>query len=280
MAGVGKTALAAHAAYQLRSQFPDGVLWANVAHANPLAILSAFAGAYGQDVSRYPDVESRSQAVRALLADKQALLVLDDVHHSEVVYPLLPPTGRCAVIITTQRHDLAITQGVQRLHLYGFDQATNEAQQLFSRILGEEYVAQNAVACAAIADRVGHLPLAVALAAGLLASDPQWRPAALFADLAQDQSCLSVLAQDDQNLWVPFDLSYQALTATQRIFFCALSVFGGADFGVASVAAAAQSSTATTHDQLRQLYSCSLVQQGRAGRYRLHPLLQMFAQHL
>lgn len=48
MGGVGKTALAAHLAYQLREQFPDGILWARLDTSDPLSILGAFADEIGR----------------------------------------------------------------------------------------------------------------------------------------------------------------------------------------------------------------------------------------
>src|SRR5690606_1190842 len=77
MGGTGKTALAVHLAYKLRPGLPGGVLWARVDTADPMSVLAAFAGAYKEDVSQYRDIESRSQVVRDILADKRALMVLD-----------------------------------------------------------------------------------------------------------------------------------------------------------------------------------------------------------
>jgi predicted ATPase len=83
MAGVGKTALATHLAYQLRPYFPDGVLWARLDNADTLSILSSFARTYGVDVADYKNLESRSRVVRELLAPKRVLIILDNVETSE-----------------------------------------------------------------------------------------------------------------------------------------------------------------------------------------------------
>jgi hypothetical protein len=85
MGGVGKTSLAAHLAHRLRPHFPDGILWARLDTSDPLSILSTFAATYGRDVSDYPDLESRSCVVRELLAEKRALLVLDNAERDEQV---------------------------------------------------------------------------------------------------------------------------------------------------------------------------------------------------
>jgi hypothetical protein len=68
-----------------------------------LTILHQFAEAVGRDVTNYEDVHSRSAVVQELLADKRALIVLDNVSDSEQLEPLLPPSGTCAVLITSRR---------------------------------------------------------------------------------------------------------------------------------------------------------------------------------
>jgi len=277
MGGAGKTALAAHVAYQLRTHFPDGVLWARVDRADPMSILDAFAQAYGRDVTSYTDVESRSGVVRELLAHKRALIVLDNAQSSQDVQPLLPPTGRCAVIITTRRHDLAITQGLHRIHLGQFDRAGGEALALFGQILGDEAVQRERPALLELAELVGHLPLALAIVAGRLALEPNWRASDMVRRLRDEKARLRELAAADEDVRASFNLSYGALTPQQRQFFAMLGVFGGEDFSVAAAAFVAKLSMAETHDCIRTLYSMSLVQRGRADRYRLHPLLRDFA---
>ena len=79
MGGIGKTSIAVHWAHALRGQFPDGVLWAHVSTSEPLAILDSWARAFQCDFSGLPDLDSRGAALRAVLADKQVLIILDDV---------------------------------------------------------------------------------------------------------------------------------------------------------------------------------------------------------
>ncbi|MEW6406793.1 MAG: NB-ARC domain-containing protein, partial [Chloroflexota bacterium] len=171
MGGVGKTSLAAHLAYQLRDQFPDGVLWARLDTSDPLSILGAFAYAYGKDVSQYKDIESRASIVRGLLAEKRVLIVLDNAEASAQVRPLLPPsTGYCAVLITT-RHDLSALDGWVRMTLEPFSTESEEALQLFENYLGLGFVHRHRIALLEIAGLVGNLPLALSIIAGHLTDD-------------------------------------------------------------------------------------------------------------
>lgn len=275
MGGIGKTTLAAHLAYQMRSHFTDGVLWARLDTSDTMTILQAFALAYGQDVSNYHDIESRATAVRAILADKQALIILDNAQNSTQVRPLLPPsTGKTAVIITT-RHDLAVADETYRLLVEPFTVAGGEAMAVFAHFLGRRTVNQWAKALQSIADLVGHLPLAVAIAAGRLANSGNI-PAYLAA-LQEKSQRLDVLVREDRNVRLTFDLSYEALDPPLQHFFAVLGAFGGQDFDLLAAAAVGNVSVEEAQDYVTTLQKNSLLQPGRDNRYTLHPLLRQYA---
>jgi tetratricopeptide (TPR) repeat protein len=277
MGGVGKTSLAAHLAHRLRPHFPDGILWARLDTSDPLSILSTFAATYGRDVSDYPDLESRSCVVRELLAEKRALLVLDNAERDEQVQPFLPAAGRCAVIITTRRRDLWSARRAFHLTLQPFDRERQEALVLFSQILGDDVVSRNQPELAAIADLLGHLPLALDIAACRLAYEPDWTATAFLKLLRQERQRLSQLAYGEVSLQLTCNVSYRALPASQQRFFTCLGVFGGEEFSSAAAAHVADTSLAEAEDCLRALYRFCMVHLNRPGRWRLHPLLRQYA---
>ncbi|MFN8487223.1 MAG: tetratricopeptide repeat protein [Caldilineaceae bacterium] len=280
MGGVGKTTLATHLAYALRDHFVDGVLWAQVDASDPMATLAMFARALGEDVSQIHDLENRSAFVRGLLARKRVLVILDNATTSQQVRPLLPPTkGSSAAIITT-RHDLAVTDTMPRIVLMPFDPVLGEAMALLASMLGADFVRQQNETLHTIVELLGHLPLAVSIAAARI-RQAQNQLADYLAALTQAQQRLGALVREDVSVRLSFDVSYQRLPASlQRCFIC-LGVFDGDDFGVAAVAFVLQSSEETAAQQLAELHSFSLVQAGRATRYRLHPLLRDYArEHL
>lgn len=284
MAGVGKTALVAHLAYQLRPFFPDGVLWAQMDTSDVMSILDTFANAYGVDVRHYADAESRSRVVRELLADKRALVVLDNVTTSEPVKLLMPPTGPCAMVITTRRNDLSITRGAFRLALGSFDPQQGESMALFVRTMGAERVEREREALAALADVLGHLPLAIDIAASRIAYEPGWSAADFLQRVRQHQRRLAELAYEDQSVRVSFAASYNSLPPDLQRFFVQISVFPGEDFSEEAAAHVADCTFEQAQDNLRRLYGLSLIQPGRPPlseqplRYRLHPLLRDYAQ--
>jgi len=275
MGGVGKTTLAIHLAYQLRPHFPDGVLWAQLEqpNSNALSVLRSFAASYGQDVSQYSDLGSRSSKVRELLAYKRALIVLDDAQCDKDVRPLLPSTGLCTVIITTRRHDLSVAT-----HPFEIGPLQKEdGLALFAKILGAELAQKEPRALSEMADLLGHLPLAIAIAANRMKYEPNWSATSFLARIRKQERRLTELVRGDQHVRLSFDLSYQELPAHLPPFFAALGLFEGEDFSPDAAAYVAALPTEEAEDHLRHLYRLSLVQQGRADRYKLHPLLRDYS---
>jgi hypothetical protein len=274
-AGVGKTVLAARLAYRLRPHLPDGVLWARLDATNSLTILRQFAEAYGRDVTSYEDLDSRSQVVRGLLAQKRALIVLDNVQNSQQIQSLLPPSGPCAVLVTTRRRNLALAHGTRHSHVEPFTEA--EALVLFARVLGEETVINEQARFAEIADVVGRLPLAIDIIACRLAYEPGWSAADLLAQVRRENNLLNNLVLEERCVRSAFAASYRLLAPGQQRFFAATGTFGGEDFGIEAAAAVANINVAEAKVSLRVLFCLSLVRRGRPGRYRLIPLLRTFA---
>jgi hypothetical protein len=277
MGGVGKTVLAARLAYRLRAHFPAGVLWARLEMGNsPMPILRLFAAALGEDVREYEDVDSRSQAVRAVLADKRVLLVLDNVNDSQQAQPLLPPTGPAAVLLTTRRRNLALAEGANQLHLEPF--ALEESLALLERLLGAERVEREEEVLTAVSHTLHHLPLSLAIVGRQLANNPAWSAADWLHQLQQHP--LDTLASEGQSVRTTLALSYAMLPTSQQRFFATLAHFSSAIFTPEMAAANANISGETARHYLSNLYHLSLVHCGGTDSYRLIPLLAQFAQEL
>lgn len=289
MGGVGKTTLAIQMAYRLRDWFPDGVLWAKVDSSDGMSILQNFATSFGADVSHYTDLDSRASKVRALLARKKVLLIFDDATEDAQVRPLLPPTGSCAVLLTTRRTDLAVADLSKCIDLTPFTEA--ESLTLWSRLLGEGRVEQERPLFRQLSHYLGHLPLAITICGQRLKYEVGWQTVTFWQRL--QSAPIQQLQRGDLVIQQSFQLSYEALTPEQQMVFRACGLFGGLDFSFEAVTAVLHGDLMADEvgDYLRHLVNLSLVgtsgslslSEGATsggegnGRLQLHPLLRQFA---
>lgn len=274
MGGVGKTLLATHLAHAVRDAFPDGVLWANAAD-DPKRIAEVWANAYGYDFSSLPGLEERAAALRAVLAEKEALLALDDPQAAAKIRPLLPTQGRCVTLFTTRDADVA-----RRLQAQIFQLAvlpTQDGYALLTRIVGAERVQAEAASAERICRLLENLPLALAIA-GKHLDYRQRRSLADYAQrLAEERQRLNALQAADTAVRTSFAISWQALDDTQKWVFALLGVFNGRSFAENALAALAQINTYVAQDRLDDLTKLSLLNAEGRRRYRQHPLLADFA---
>ena len=141
--GLGKTALAVHAAHWVRGRFPGGQLYADLLGGTPdplppADVLARFLRDLGVDGRQVPvGEEERAALYRTRLAGRQMLIVLDNARDAAQVRPLLPGTASCAVLVTTRSRmpDLAGATLVD-LGVLG----DGDALALFTRIVGAERV--------------------------------------------------------------------------------------------------------------------------------------------
>jgi AAA ATPase domain len=124
--GVGKSALAVHAAHRLAAGFPDGQLYVNLQGAtvglwplDPAEVVGRLLRGLGVDGGDIPvDVEEAAARFRSLVADRRILLVLDNAVSAAQVKPLLPASRNSAALITS-RSALTTLGGATHLHLDG-----------------------------------------------------------------------------------------------------------------------------------------------------------------
>ncbi|MFI9814411.1 AfsR/SARP family transcriptional regulator [Saccharothrix variisporea] len=192
-AGVGKTALAVRVAHRLRARFPDGQLFLDLggSGATPRAPGDLVAGLLRALQADVPDdVAERVAALRAVLADRRVLVVLDDAGHADQVRALLPGTTGSAVLVTALRRmdDLAGSTPVPVGPL-----APEDARELLAAVAGTERVAAEVVAADEVARWCGHLPAAVRIAGTRLAQRPHLGLRAFAERLADERGRLDEL---------------------------------------------------------------------------------------
>jgi tetratricopeptide (TPR) repeat protein len=107
-AGSGKTSLATAVAHDadLLETYPDGVLWTSLGEEGDVQHAQAtWADALGIDLSHLPDTSARAAALRTMLRDARAILIIDDVTDVEQVRALNVGGPNCVRVITTDKVD-------------------------------------------------------------------------------------------------------------------------------------------------------------------------------
>ena len=285
MAGIGKTALAVHAAHQLAPQYPDGQIFLPLHAHTPgqrpvdptdaLASLLMTAGVPAGQIP--PGLEARTALWRDWLAGKQLLLLLDDAAGSEQVRPLLPGSAGSLVLVTSRRH-LTALEDAQTLSLDTLP--AGEAAELLVRLAARPGLDPGDAEVAEITRLCGHLPLAVGMLARQLHHHPAWTVADLAADLAATRDRLQMLHAENLSVAAAFDLSYAELTPAAQRLFRRLGLHLGPDIDAFAAAALDGTGLDAARGHLEALYDQYLITEPARGRYRLHDLIREHARAL
>jgi tetratricopeptide (TPR) repeat protein/DNA-binding XRE family transcriptional regulator len=285
MAGIGKTALAVHAAHQLAPRFPDGQIFLPlhghtpgqrpVDPADALASLLLTAGVAPALIP--PGLEARMALWRDRLAGKQLLLVLDDAASSDQVRPLLPGAGGSLVLVTSRRH-LSALEDAQTLSLDTLP--PEEAAGLLVRLAGRAGLSPDDLAVGEITRLCGYLPLAIGMLARQLHHHPAWTASDLAADLAAARDRLELMRAENLSVAVAFGLSYADLSSEHQRLFRRLGLHPGTDIDGYAAAALDGTDLAAARRDLEALYDHYLIAEPTRGRYRLHDLIREHARAL
>jgi tetratricopeptide (TPR) repeat protein len=280
MAGGGKTRLAVHAGHLLAAAQPfDRVLFADLRGfhpdpaqppADPAAVLDGFLrllGVSGQNVPR--GLEARSAAFRARLAGTRSLVVLDNAADERQAGPLLPATPGSVTLVTSRR-SLRLPAAA---HLAVDVFTPAEALQYLAAAVPGVPAGTDPDAAARIARRCGHLPLALALAAGHTRARPGWTLTdhADWLDERHDARRL------DSGVHLALDVSYRDLPAAERRLLRLLALHPGPDLDAYAAAALAGTGPDATAGRLRSLCDVHLLQPAGPARYALHDLVRAYA---
>ncbi|GGL05568.1 SARP family transcriptional regulator [Sphaerisporangium melleum] len=282
--GIGKTTVAVHAAHTVAERYPDGRLFADLhggaaRQVSAMHVLERFLRALGVPGGDMPEgLEERAEMYRALLADRKALIVLDDAASESQVQPLLPGTKTSAVIITS-RSRLAGLPGAIHIDVGVFD--TDQSIELLERIAGTERVQAEIEAAKALAELCGHLPLALRIAGARLAARPHWSIDQLVNRLTDETRRLDELNHGDMGIRASLSLTYESVGEDARRLFRRLAILDGGIFAAWAGAALMDVSFYDAEDLLDELADAHLIEaaggHGVHSAYRLHDLVRMFA---
>ncbi len=284
MAGIGKTALAIHAAHQLAGKFPGGQLFIDLhgyTQGQPPrtagAALAWLLRALGVPAERIPaDGEQAAALYRQRLSGTRTLIGLDNAASEAQVRPLLPGAGSCLVLVTSRRRLKALDDA----HALSLDLlSAPDAVALLRAVAGPGRIPPGAPLAGEIVELCGYLPLALRIAASLLRHRLSWPLEHLARQLRDQHQRVTALRDGERELAAVFDLSYRSLDEHQRLWR-RLGLIPGPDLDVYAAAALVDLDPVSTARLLEDLVDHNLLTEYAPGRYRLHDLLRAHARTL
>ena len=191
LGGIGKSVLAADLARQtqVRSRFPDGVLWVTLGQTpDLLKLLGSWITALGDREYSATTVDAASAYLRSLLADKTMLLVVDDLWNVADFKPFRLAGKGCRVLVTTRE---AKVPGIpERAEVRLGVMSLAEGRQLVEARLGTSLAVADLAVFETFAEKVEFLPLAFDLIASQVAEGYDWLT--LLEDFQQEFDVLSL----------------------------------------------------------------------------------------
>ncbi|WP_405989053.1 tetratricopeptide repeat protein [Streptomyces sp. NBC_00986] len=295
LAGVGKTELAVQVATRALRRpgwFPGGVLFVDLLgydterRLSPERVLDGLLRSLGIPAVHIPqELQDLQRLYRSVLATfseqgQRILVILDNVSSAEQAIPLMPSDGETACLVTS-RHTLDIDARLHDLNVLDGESSIELLHQVLLRARGssDTRVSDAPEAAASIACLCAGLPLALRIAAALLADAPT-RPLASLADALQaEHSRLDRLRREDRAVRAAFDLSYQHLPSASARLFRLFSVNVGPDLSLATTAALADLDAHDAEEILQDLNRAHLIEPSgvRYGRWRMHDLIRLYA---
>ncbi|MBP2338097.1 DNA-binding SARP family transcriptional activator [Saccharothrix coeruleofusca] len=280
MGGIGKTSLARHVANRVADRFPDGQLWADLGDAAAGDVLARLLRVLGVPDRAIPvDHAERGDLYRTLLRGRTMLVVLDNATTPGQIYPLLPGTGTCAVLITSRAKPTA-AEGVQWVELDVF--TTEEGVALLAKLVGAQRVAAEPAAAERIVALCGGLPLAVRIAGARLAARRTWRLDHLVGQLSDERRRLDRLAIGDLEVRASLAMSYAGLSGPARRLLRLLGLVEVPDFPPWVVAVLLELPLDEAVEHAEELVDAHLLTVSEVDpvgqyRYRCHDLVRLFA---
>lgn len=283
--GAGKTALALRVAHAVVDHYSDGQLYVDLRGYSPDAqprivdeVLEEFLTALGVQIDVIPaGLDARAKLYRSVLADRRVLVVLDNAADSQQLQPLMPASSGCGVVVTSRKRITGIEmRGDSRITLGPM--AEEESITLLRRVIGADRTAAEPAAVRGLAERCGHLPLALRIAAERVATHPHHSVSLLVEELDTEEQRLDGLSTDDSiAVKTVFSWSYRDLSADAARMFRLIGLHSGSHLSTGAAAALADQPLARARRLLDRLTAVHLLEGMGNDRYRMHDLLRVYA---
>ncbi|MDT0448627.1 NB-ARC domain-containing protein [Streptomyces hesseae] len=283
--GAGKTALAVRAAHRLRSRFPDGQLFVQLSPAGhptlgPDDVVRHLLRSLGDPAAGAGPAEEAGARLRAALARRRVLIVLDDAVSEGQVRCACPGVGGSAVLATCRRR-LSALPGAGRVDVGAF--GTEESLVFLARMAGEERVRRERAEAALVAELCGRIPLALRVVGCRLLARPHWTMRTLLDEVLHDpRTRLRELSSGDLTVRAAVAAAFGVLDEQTRWALRRLATTRAQGFGLRGAATLLGCGTARTHRILGDLLDGHLLEalDGRRAAepsYVVPPVIRLFA---
>ncbi|MCA2553266.1 MAG: trypsin-like serine protease, partial [Microcystis sp. M04BS1] len=189
LGGIGKSTLVAALAQEkeVQAYFPDGIFWATLGQQpDILSFLHGWIQALGDYDFKPTGIDAASLQLRTLLADKKALLVVDDLWNAEDFEPFRVAGNGCKLLVTTR--EVPVSGAIR----YDLDVMTeSQSVGLLSSYLKHQLTVADQQQAKILAKIVGYLPLALELTAAQIQDGIPWDE--LLEDLRAEIANLEIL---------------------------------------------------------------------------------------
>jgi class 3 adenylate cyclase/tetratricopeptide (TPR) repeat protein len=266
--GLGKTTLAMEFAHRYKSDF-DAVYWLQCAGKDLAAVASGFASQLG--ITLEGDLDKIVRALHTECGRKRCLLVLDNVE--DEAPGCLIPGGRAAVLITTRKPHLSFLTHQESVSPKLFTEA--ECFEVFRDVLGAEDLERSEGPAKLLFEKLGYLPIAISVAAGLIKFDFHHS----IESLANKLPPLETLIFGTENVGVLLKDAIAAAGENEQKLITAMAACAPDGFRLSLAAEVAELPEAASIDAVQGLISRSLVEvlDRGARRFRLHALVRVAA---
>lgn len=297
--GIGKTALAVHAARLAHQQglFHGGVLFADLhgydqdMRVTGDQVLRRWLRDLGIADADVPAAAEERESLyhsvlyRAASSGRRLLLLADNASSAEQVRPLLPPGNEHRLLVTSR--ESLVSLPARQVHVAQLDLAL--AADLIAGILlrawpGDPRPQAEPAALDRLAGICGQLPLALEITAQVLAGDPGL-PIANVSEAIENEQASSSLEHVNAHLapvQAAFELSYHRLNLESARVFRLLALNPGPGIATDAAAALANQPVARVRDLLATLARASLIdeQPTGSGWWLMHDLVHTYALRL
>lgn len=281
----GKSATALHVAHQLRDEFPDGQLYADLRGSRPDPVdvgdvLSCFLRSFGVADTAIPkQLAERAAIYRSLLDHRRVLIMLDDVLGAGHVWPLIPATPEAAVLMTS-RSNLSDVPGNFPVEVGML--TVDQSVELLRKVVGVHRVAAEPEAVDQVVGATGRLALSVRAAAARLASRTHLKIGGLAQRLSDPDRRLDELSHGAFDMRSYLAPSIEALDPDARRVWYAAGMLQVPDFGAWVAAAAVDTPISEVEPILEHLVDRGLLDVAGTDhmgvlRCRMHQLMGVYA---